>query len=313
MSLFALAGALQTGLLFSLVALGVYLSFRVLDFPDLTVDGSFPLGAAVAAASISAGADPFVATALAAIGGAAAGSVTAVLHLRFKIMNLLAGILTMVALFSINLRIMGSPNLPVYGHDTVFSALDGIVDLNLWNDTVILALFAFGVKFLVDWFLTTETGLALRATGENPAMAEAQGIDNNKMVFLGMAISNALVALAGALFAQMQGVADVSMGTGTIVTGLAALIIGEAILGRQSVFVATLGCIAGALVYRFFIALALQADFAGIRAEDLNLVTAAVVAVAVVLSQGRGTRRLWPRRMRTAVQATEEKRNAASD
>ncbi|MAM84191.1 MAG: ABC transporter permease [Acidobacteria bacterium] len=306
MSLFALAGALQTGLLFSLVALGVYLSFRVLDFPDLTVDGSFPLGAAIAAACIAAGANPFAATALGALGGAAAGSVTAALHVRFRIMNLLAGILTMVALFSINLRIMGSPNLPVYGHDTVFDALDGIIDLSLWNDAVILALFAFGAKLLVDWFLTTETGLALRAAGENPAMAEAQGVRKDWMVFLGMAISNALVALAGALFAQMQGVADVTMGTGTIVTGLAALIIGEAILGRRSVFIATLGCIAGALVYRFFIALALRADFAGIRAEDLNLVTAIVVAVAVVLSQGRGGRRLWPRRPRAATPAAEE-------
>ncbi|CAO3359906.1 ABC transporter permease [Azospirillum palustre] len=290
MSLFALAGAVESGLLFSLVALGIYLSFRVLDFPDLTVDGSFPLGAAVCAALIAAGVNPFVATAFAALGGAAAGIVTALLNVRFRIMNLLAGILTMVALFSINIRIMGRPNLPVYGHDTVFDAAGRLADLGLWNNAAVLALFALGAKLAVDWFLKTETGLALRASGENPAMAEAQGISNGAMILLGIALANALVALAGALFAQIQGVADVSMGIGTIVTGLAAIIIGEAVLGRRSVFLATLGCIVGALIYRLFIALALSAGFIGIKAQDLNLVTALVVAVAVVASQGRQRR-----------------------
>ncbi|MDR3472093.1 MAG: ABC transporter permease [Devosia sp.] len=297
MSLFALAGATETGLLFSLVALGVYLSFRVLDFPDLTVDGSFPLGAAAAAAAITAGIDPFLATAVAALSGAAAGLVTAMLNVRFKIMTLLAGILSMVALFSINLRIMGRPNLPVYGHDTVFDRFESLVDLGLWTDTILLALFAVGTKLAIDWFLKTEIGLALRASGENPAMAEAQGISNGAMKYLGMGLSNALVALAGGLFAQMQGVADVSMGIGTIVTGLAALIIGEALLGRRSVFLATLGCLAGALIYRLFIALALSAGFIGIKAQDLNLVTALVVAGAVILSQSRG--RLLARRPST--------------
>lgn len=287
MTLFALAGAVESGLLFSLVALGLYLSFRVLDFPDLTVDGSFPLGAAVCAASVAAGVDPFAATAFAALGGAAAGLVTALLNVRFRIMNLLAGILTMVALFSINIRIMGRPNLPVYGHDTVFDIAERVVDLGMWNNAVVLALFAVGAKLAVDWFLRTETGLALRATGENPAMAEAQGISSGAMILLGIALANALVALAGALFAQLQGVADISMGIGTIVTGLAAIIIGEAVLGRRSVSLATLACIAGALIYRLFIALALSAGFIGIKAQDLNLVTAIVVAVAVVASQGR--------------------------
>ncbi|MBS1164604.1 MAG: transporter permease [Proteobacteria bacterium] len=294
MSLFALAGAIETGLLFSLVALGVFLSFRVLDFPDLTVDGSFPLGAATAAAAITAGADPFLATAAAALSGAAAGLVTAMLNVRFKIMNLLAGILSMVALFSINLRIMGRPNLPVYGYDTVFNRFGSLFDFGLWNDTILLAIFAIGAKLAIDWFLRTEIGLALRASGENPSMSEAQGISNGGMRYLGMGLSNALVALAGALFAQMQGVADVSMGIGTIVTGLAALIIGEAVLGRRSVFLATLGCLVGALIYRLFIALALNAGFIGIKAQDLNLVTAVIVAGAVILSQSRGRLQMPP-------------------
>ncbi len=290
MTLFALAGAFETGLLFALVALSIFMSFRVLDFPDLTVDGSFPLGAAVSAAAIVGGFDPFIATFFGMLAGAAAGFVTGLLNVRFGIMNLLAGILSMVALFSVNLRIMGRPNLPVYGQDTVFSRFESVVDAGLWSNTILLLIIAIGAKLIVDWFLKTEIGLGLRASGENPAMAEAQGIRNGAMTLLGMSIANALCALAGSLFAQMQGVADVTMGVGTIVTGLAALIIGEAILGRRTVFLATLGCVIGAVVYRLFIALALSAGFIGIRPQDLNLITAVVVAVAVVLSQRRGKR-----------------------
>lgn len=286
MSLFAFAGALETGFLFSLVALGVYISFRVLAFPDLTVDGSFPLGAAVGATAIVNGVDPFLATALAALAGAIGGLVTALLSVRFRIMNLLAGILSMVALFSINLRIMGRPNMPLYGEETVFDRFREVGDFGHWNNAIVLALIAVSAKLLIDWFLKTEIGLALRASGENPAMAEAQGVSNAAMVYLGMAISNALVALAGGLFAQMQGVADVSMGVGTIVTGLAALIIGEALLRRRTVFFWSLGCLMGALVYRLFIAATLSLGF--LHAQDLNLVTAIVVAAAVILSQGRG-------------------------
>ncbi|MAU19344.1 MAG: ABC transporter permease [Martelella sp.] len=288
MTLFALAGAFETGLLFALVALSIFMSFRVLDFPDLTVDGSFPLGAAVSAAAIIQGIDPFIATFFGLMAGAAAGFVTGLLNVRFGIMNLLAGILSMVALFSINLRIMGRPNLPVYGQDTVFSRFEDLVGAGLWSNTILLLIIAIGAKFIIDWFLKTEIGLGLRASGENPAMAEAQGIRNGAMTLLGMSIANALCALAGSLFAQMQGVADVTMGVGTIVTGLAALIIGEAILGRRTVFLATLGCVIGAVVYRLFIAFALSAGFIGIKPQDLNLITAIVVAVAVVLSQSRG-------------------------
>jgi putative ABC transport system permease protein len=285
MSMFAFAGALETGFLFSLVALGVYISFRVLAFPDLTVDGSFPLGAAVAVAAIVHGIDPFLATAVAAAAGAAAGLVTAFLSVRLRIMNLLAGILTMVALFSINLRIMGRPNLPLHGNDSVFDRFGRLGDFGIWNNVILLAMVVVAAKWLVDWFLRTEVGLALRASGENPTMAEAQGVNNAAMVCLGIAISNALVALAGGLFAQAQGVADVSMGIGTIVTGLAALIIGEALLRRRTVFLSTLGCVAGGLAYRLFIAATLSLGF--VQAQDLNLVTAIVVTAAVVMSQGK--------------------------
>lgn len=311
MSLFAFAGALETGFLFSLVALGVYISFRVLAFPDLTVDGSFPLGAAVGATAIVNGVDPFLATALAALAGAAAGLATALLSVQFRIMNLLAGILSMVALFSINLRVMGRPNLPIYGQATVFDRFGELGEFGLWNNAIVLALVAVGAKLLIDWFLRTEVGLALRASGENPAMAEAQGVSNAAMVYLGMAISNALVALAGGLFAQTQGVADVSMGVGTIVTGLAALIIGEALLRRRTPFFGTLGCLVGAIVYRLFIAATLSLGF--LQAQDLNLVTAIVVAAAVILSQGGGLDIAKGGMARLFARRAGGKINAASD
>jgi putative ABC transport system permease protein len=287
MSLIALSGACEAGLLFGLVALGVYLSFRVLDFPDLTVDGSFPLGASVAASAIMAGVPPIVATLLGFAAGALAGFVTAFLSVRLKIMNLLAGILTMVALFSINLRVMGKPNISLYGTDTIFSWINGIAALGVWANTVLLFCIVLAAKVSVDWFLATQVGLAVRATGANPRMAEAQAVDNGGMVMLGMAFANGLVGLAGALYAESQGVADVSMGIGTIVSGLAAVIIGETVVGAGSVARATLGCILGALIYRLVIALALDGGMIGIQAQDLNLVTAVVVAVAVMVSKTR--------------------------
>ncbi|MEL6595964.1 MAG: ABC transporter permease [Pseudomonadota bacterium] len=308
MSLFAISGAIEAGLLFSLVALGVYLSFRVLSFPDLTVDGSFPLGAAVTAVAIVSDVNPFLATLLGTVAGGLAGLLSGYLNVRLRILNLLAGILTMVALYSINLRIMGRPNISLYGEETVFTPFEQFLGLGIWTNCVLLLIVAIAMKLFVDWFLATEIGLALRASGENPGMARAQSINNGRMTLLGMTISNGLVGLAGSLFAQSQGVADVNMGIGTIVTGLAALIIGETLIGNARVAGATLGCLIGAVLYRFFIAAALSAGVLGIQAQDLNLVTAIVVAVAVVLSQARRNRpgparpALWQRLTRRRFQ-----------
>ncbi len=297
MTALAVAGAVEAGLLFSLVALGVYLSFRVLNFPDLTVDGSFPLGAAATAVAIIHGVNPFLATLIGTFAGCCAGFASAFLNVQFRILNLLAGILTMVALYSINLRVMGRPNISLYGEETIFTAFEGLIDLSIWTTSAILLVIAIAMKFMVDWFLGTQVGLALRASGENPAMARAQSVSNGRMTLIGMTVSNGLVGLAGSLFAQSQGVADVSLGIGTIVTGLAALIIGETLLGSGKVVWATLGCLIGALLYRLFIAAALSAGFLGIQAQDLNLVTAVVVAIAVILSRARRDSRfkLWPR------------------
>jgi putative ABC transport system permease protein len=288
MSLIASLGALEIGLIFGLVALGVFLSFRVINFPDLTVDGSFPLGGAVAAALIVAGWNPFAATAVAVVAGASAGALTAWLNVHLRIMQLLASILVMIALYSINLRVMGKPNVALIDEPTVFSfvAIDGLPEY--WLKPLVLLVVVIAAKLLLDLFFASETGLAMRATGGNPRMARAQGISPERHTLAGLALSNALVALAGALFVQTQGGADISMGVGTIVIGLAAVIIGETLMPARSLALTTLACILGAVLYRFFIAAALNTDFTGLKAQDLNLVTAVLVAFALLVP---GTRR----------------------
>ncbi|MGY8524250.1 ABC transporter permease [Paracidovorax citrulli] len=287
MSLFSLLGALEIGLIFSLVALGVLISFRILNFPDLTVDGSFPLGGAVAATLIASGQDPFTATAVAIVAGCIAGFITGWLNVRLKIMDLLASILMMIALYSINLRIMGRPNVPLITEPTLFSVLQP----EWLPDYVLRPLLLFIVviiaKLGLDWFFSSQTGLAMRATGANPRMARAQGIATGRATLAGMALSNGLVALAGAMFAQTQGGSDISMGIGTIVIGLAAVIIGETILPARRLVLTTLAVVLGAILYRFFIALALNSDFIGLQAQDLNLVTAVLVTIALVLPATR--------------------------
>ena len=285
MSLFSLLGAVEIGLIFSLVALGVYISFRLLRFPDLTVDGSFPLGGAVCAILISTGTNPWLATLAATAAGALAGLVTGWLNVKLKIMDLLASILMMIALYSVNLRIMGGPNVPLINDTTLFTLLQPESIPDYVARPMVLFVVVLLAKLVLDWFFATERGLAIRATGSNARMARAQGVNTGAMVLLGMAISNALVGLAGALFAQTQGGSDISMGIGTIVIGLAAVIVGESILPSRRIVYATLAVIVGAIVYRFFIAAALNSDFIGLKAQDLNLVTAALVTVALVIPQ----------------------------
>lgn len=285
MNLLSFFAGLESGLIFALVALGVYISFRVLDFPDLTADGSFPLGGAVAAISIIAGINPWIACLLGTLAGAGAGIITAWLHVKLGILQLLASILVMVALYSINLRIMGSPNLSLLGEETVFSAL--VTDQNgFWMRCVIIGGVIVVAKLLLDWFFNTETGLAMRATGSNLKMSQAQGINTSWQTILGMAISNALIALAGALFVQTQGGVDISMGIGTIVIGLAAVIIGETIIPAKRILWLTFAVILGAVLYKFFIQVALSSTLLkdiGFGPQDLNLITALLVIFALIL------------------------------
>ncbi|MEG0921420.1 MAG: ABC transporter permease [Comamonas sp.] len=285
MTLFSFLGAIEIGLIFALVALGVFISFRLLRFPDLTVDGSFPLGGAVCAVMITSGYSPLVATIAATLAGAAAGLLTGWLNVKLKIMDLLASILMMIALYSVNLRVMGGPNIPLINDPTLFNQLQPSGMEDYVFRPLLLAVIVIGAKLAMDWFFLTERGLAIRATGTNARMARAQGVNTGGMILLGMAVSNALVGLAGALFAQTQGGADSSMGIGTIVIGLAAVIVGESILPSRKLILATLAVVIGAIVYRFFIALALNSDFIGLKAQDLNLVTALLVTVALVIPQ----------------------------
>ncbi|MEO1394009.1 MAG: ABC transporter permease [Cyanobacteria bacterium J06634_5] len=296
MSAVAFFGAIETGLLYGFLSLGVYLSFRVLKFPDLTVDGSFPLGAAVTGTLIVAGWNPFLATGVAILAGAAAGLCTAILSVRFGILNLLASILTMIALYSINLRIMGKPNLSLLNQPSVLAPFETLVTKVMANAPLlvmpIVLLTGVGLaKVLVDAFLNSQLGLAMRATGLNPVMAEAQGINTGRLILLGMALSNGLAALSGALFAQLYGFADVTLGVGTVVVGLATVILGEALLPSGSVVLATLAVVLGSVLYRVAIALALNAGFLGFQAQDLNLVTAILVVLALTLPKPSWTRR----------------------
>lgn len=280
----ALLGSLESGMIFAIMALGVYLTFRVLDFPDLTVDGSFTTGGSVAAAMIVNGYSPLLSTIVAFIAGMFFGAVTGILHTKGKINALLAGILSMIALYSINLRIMGKANIGLLGQDTLLSEIqDGIEKLNNSISTyaiiLSMAVLALLIKLVCDWFLGTEVGLALRATGDNPRMIRSFSANTDSAIILGLAISNGLVSLSGALMAQYQGFSDVSMGIGMIIIGLASVIIGEAVFGDRSIKRATFAVIGGALIYRLVVALALRV---GLSPSDMKLMTALIVVAALV-------------------------------
>ena len=278
MNLIQITGAVELGLIYSLVAIGIFLSFRTLQFPDLTVDGSFPLGAGVSASLITLGWDPLIAIIVAMGAGALSGLVTALLSTRLKMLNLVAGIVTMTALYSINLRVMGGPNIPLLGQKTVFSEY-----LTFLNPLATLALITLGMLALTYGFLSTQLGLAIRATGSNARMSRANGVNDHHMIWIGISFSNALVALSGALFTQVYGIADITSGTGTIVSGLAAVIIGEAILSSRKILPALLSCLLGAITYQLTIAMALNLGDFGMRSSDRNLISAILVGAALLL------------------------------
>lgn len=278
MSWYGLGGSIEQGLAYGVVALGVYLTFRVLQFPDLTVDGTFPLGAAVAATLIVGGTPPTVAILIAFAAGLAAGAVTGLMHTKMRIAGLLASILTMTALYSINLRIMGRPNIPLLRQPTLFTLLEQWGFNHPLQALIVFGIVAVLLKLVIDWLLSTQIGFAVRATGDNPDMIRSLGVNTDTMIVLGLAFSNGLVALAGAMIAQYQGYADVSMGLGTIITGLASVILGNALIRPSTVFRGTLGAVIGSVLYRLAIFFALSAGFAP---TDLRIVTALIVVIAL--------------------------------
>lgn len=266
------------GLLWAIMALGVFLTFRVLDIADLSVEGTFPLGAAVAATLIDAGHSVWFAMLIA---GCIGGTVTALLTTKLKIPALLSGILTMIGLYSVNLMIMGKANVPLLRAETVFTLTENLFGVSSVVATLIVGLVATViVGAIMYWFFGTVLGTAIRATGCNPQMARAQGINTNVMVILGLLISNGLVALSGALVAQSNGFADVGMGTGTIVIGLASVIIGEVLFGTRSFKNWLISVVLGSVVYRAVIAIVLEL---GMPPNDLKLFTAVLVAIALSL------------------------------
>ncbi len=332
----AIFGSVEQGIIYAIMALGVYISFRVLDFPDLTVDGSFVTGAAVAATMIFFGYHPMVATVVAIVIGFLAGCVTGLLHTKGNINPLLSGILMMIALYSINLRIMGTtsdssvgrPNIPLLNAETLFSkyndfwsslGIDSTLNQMLssigvkhlpstWGTMFLVLIVTILIKFVVDWFLQTEVGLAIRATGNNKKMIRSFSANTDTLVIIGLGMSNGLVAFSGALIAQYSKFADASMGIGMIIVGLASVIIGEAIFGTKTIMRTTIAVIIGAIIYRIVLGLALRAEF--LDAGDTKLITAVIVIGALVLPQYFEKRREKARKAKRNAQRLAEKQRA---
>lgn len=289
--LLAALGAFSQGLFWAILAIGVYIAFRILDFADMTSEGSFALGGSVSATMIVAlGWNPFVSLIVAIIAGMLSGVITGLLHTKLKIPAILSGILSMIALYSINLRVMGQANTPLLGQGTVISDIKGLLpaakELGM-KDSTLQTLVSIGIGILFSllvivflyWFFGTEVGCAIRATGNNEAMVRAQGANTDLMKIMGLALGNGLIALSGGLVAQSQGYADVSMGVGAIVTGLASIVIGEVVFHRRRSFASKLlAIVVGSVIYRIIIAIVLQI---GLNTNDLKLLTAVLVAVAL--------------------------------
>ncbi len=294
-------GAVELGLIYAVMARGVYLTFRILNFPDLTVDGSFTTGAATAAVLITGGTSPALATLAGGVAGLGAGIITGLLHTKGGINPLLAGILTQIGLYSINLRIMGGANVPLLREDTLITPLR---ENGLLGGAVSIAIFgvlALLIKAALDWFLHTDTGLALQATGDNEAMIRSFGVNTDRTKILGLALSNGLVGLCGAVIAQYQGFADISMGIGLIIAGLASVILGQAVFGSRLILISTLAVVLGSVLYRVTIQIALQA---GLDPNDMKLVSAVLVVIALVLPRWGVFRRVGALRSLRRTAAT---------
>jgi putative ABC transport system permease protein len=282
---------LEQGFLFAFLGLGVLITFRFFRFPDLTAEGSYPLGGAVAAALLVAGLNPFAATFAAILAGAAAGILTALVHTKLRINNIIAGIIVMTALYTVNLRVMGKANTPLLTSPTVFGDIvAGLNRLgmnlpdNVYTTIPIAAVILALAALALVWFFHTDLGLAVRATGQNETMSLSLGVDIDRTKIVGLALSNGFIALSGALVAQNHGFADIGMGIGILVTGAAAVLIGEAIFGDRSIAVWVFAAIVGVLLYRLLVALALRVGFEPV---DLRLITAMLLLLALAVPQFR--------------------------
>lgn len=274
-------GTLEQGLIFAIGALGVYITYTILDFPDLSVDGTFSLGAAITAALIVKGTNPFMSLGLAFIGGAIAGLVTGILHVRFKITNLLSGILVMIGLYSINLRVMGKANVPMFNKENIFASNISVV--------VILGLIVLIIKLLMDILFKTKFGFILRATGDNDSLVTSLGVNKGAMKIAGLMISNGFVALSGAIMAQHQGFSDISMGNGFIVIALASIILGQSVFKKSRLLKGTTIVIIGAFFYKLSVGFAIELGF---PPTDLKLITSLIVVIAIIINNNNWVSKL---------------------
>ena len=275
-----LQATIEQSLIFAIMVLGVYISFRILNFPDMTVDGTFPLGAAISAKLLTLGVNPYLTLLVALVAGAAAGAVTGLIHVKLKVKDLLAGILVMTALYSVNLRVMGKSNIPLFEEDNIFNT-----EYSMMITIVVLILIS---KFLLDYLLKTKFGFALKALGDNENLIASLGLNEEKYKIYGLMIANAFVAFSGAVLAQYQGFADVGMGTGIIVIGLASIIIGDTLFGKRRRLAGTTIVIIGSILYRGVIAVTLSM---GMDASDLKLITSVIVIMILWIQKQKDKRR----------------------
>ena len=275
-----LQATIEQSLIFAIMVLGVYISFRILNFPDMTVDGTFPLGAAISAKLLTLGVNPYLTLLVALIAGAVAGAITGLIHVKLKVKDLLAGILVMTALYSVNLRVMGKSNIPLFEEDNIFNT-----EYSMMITIVVLILIS---KLLLDYLLKTKFGFALKALGDNENLIVSLGLNEEKYKIYGLMIANAFVAFSGAVLAQYQGFADVGMGTGIIVIGLASIIIGDTLFGKRRRLAGTTIVIIGSILYRGVIAVTLSM---GMDASDLKLITSVIVIIILWIQKQKDKRR----------------------
>ena len=278
---------LEQGMIYAIMALGIYITYTILDFPDLTVDGSFPLGAAISAVLITKGVNPILTLLISFLAGVAAGTLTGLIHVKLKVRDLLSGIIMMTALYTVNLRIAGRANVPIYNMTTLFdNALVKKIftgSLAPFANTIIILVITLIMKFLLDWYMSTKSGYLLRAVGDNETIVTSMGVDKGVMKIIGLAIANGLVTLSGCIFAQQQRYFDISMGTGTIVIGLASVIIGTNVF-KGNLIKATTAVVIGSVIYKACVAIAIEV---GLPATDLKLITAVLFLIILIISMDR--------------------------
>lgn len=283
-----LLSVLEQGMIYAIMALGVYITYKILDFPDLTVDGSFPFGAAITCALITKGVNPLLTLPISFLLGAGIGVCTGLIHVKLKVRDLLSGIIMMTALYTVNLQIAGRANLPIYNYSTIFdnSFVNGIIPeaISEYRTVIIILLIMVAMKLLLDWYMNTKSGFLLRAVGDNDTIVTSLGVDKGLVKIIGLAVANGLVSLGGCIYAQQQRFFDVSMGTGTVVIGLASVIIGTSLFKKITFWNVTTSVIIGSLLYKGCVALALRM---GIPSNYLKLVTAMLFLLILVFSMDR--------------------------